>query len=161
MSLPVQKNNRALEILLVEDNHGDAVLTYEAFKDFNIPVDLIRVKDGEEAMTYLKKEGRYGTVQTPAFILLDLNLPRKNGLQVLEEVKNDPRLEKIPVMVLTSSNSHSDVDDAYKAKANFYMVKPFDLAGFQEAMKYVEEVWLTNLRYYDLSEKNNDQKAAQ
>jgi len=153
MSSPVQKDHRALEVLLVEDNHGDAVLTYEAFKDCKITIDLIRVKDGDEAMTYLKKEGKYADVRTPALILLDLNLPKKNGHEVLEEVKNAPLLKEIPVMVLTSSTLNEDIHKAYKAKADFYMVKPSDIAGFNDAMKYVEEVWLTSLQYHQPSEK--------
>jgi two-component system, chemotaxis family, response regulator Rcp1 len=153
MTLPAQKSHKALDVLLVEDNHGDAVLTHEAFKDCKVPVDLIRVKDGEEAMAYLRKEGKYAEARTPALILLDLNLPKKNGLEVLEEVKADPLLREIPVMMLTSSTLDVDIQTAYKAKADFYMVKPSNLDGFNEAMKYVEEVWLNSLQYHDPSEK--------
>ena len=153
MTLPAQKNHKALDVLLVEDNHGDAVLTHEAFKECKIAVDLIRVKDGEEAMAYLRKEGRYAEAHAPALILLVLNLPKKNGLEVLEEVKNDPLLSEIPVMMLTSSTLDADLQNAYKSKGDFYMVKPSDLDGFNEAMKYVEEIWLKSLQYQDASEK--------
>src|ERR1700721_2694821 len=120
MTLPAQKNHKALDVLLVEDNHGDAVLTHEAFKECKIAVDLIRVKDGEEAMAYLRKEGRDAEAHSPALIRLDLNLPKKNGLEVLEEVKNDPLLSEIPVMMLTSSTLDADLQNAYKSKADFY-----------------------------------------
>src|ERR1700733_14183276 len=137
MAIPTQKINRALDVLLVEDDHGDALLTFEAFKDFKVPVDLIRVKDGEEAMAYLKKENNYFGVRTPDLILLDLNMPKKNGQEVLEEIKNDPQLNEIPVLILTSSKSDVDIRKAYEAKADFYIAKPTDLAGFYEAMRYV------------------------
>ena|ERR1700679_744882 len=152
--LQPEKINRSLDILLVEDNHGDAVLTYEAFKSCKIPVDLIRVKDGEEAMLYLRKEGQYAGVHLPDLILLDLNMPKKNGLEVLKEVKGDYQLREIPVMILTSSQSDRDTEDTYEAKANFYIVKPSDLDGFYEVMKYVEEIWLSSLQYRDSSEKS-------
>jgi CheY-like chemotaxis protein len=154
MTLQSKKINRALDVLLVEDNHGDATLTFEAFKDFKVPVDLIRVKDGEEAMAYLKKENKYADVRTPDLILLDLNMPKKNGQEVLEEIKNDPRLKEIPVLVLTSSKSDTDIQKAYEAKANFYIAKPTDLAGFYEAMRYVEDVWLSSLKYQDIPERS-------
>jgi CheY-like chemotaxis protein len=152
--LQPKKINRSLDILLVEDNHGDAVLTYEAFKSCKTPVDLIRVRDGEEAMLYLRKEGRYAGVRIPDLILLDLNMPKKNGLEVLKEVKSDHRLQEIPVMVLTSSQSNRDTEDTYEAKANFYMVKPANLDGFYEVMKYVEDIWLSSLQYRTDSEKS-------
>jgi two-component system, chemotaxis family, response regulator Rcp1 len=153
LAIPTPKSFRSLDVLLVEDNGGDATLTFEAFKDFKTPVDLIRVKDGEDAIAYLKKKSKYADVRTPDLILLDLNIPKKSGLEVLEEVKSDPQLREIPVVVLTSSNSDSDIRKAYAAKANFYIVKPSDLNGFNEAMRYVEEVWLPTLKYQDSSEK--------
>jgi chemotaxis family two-component system response regulator Rcp1 len=152
--LQPEKINRSLDILLVEDNHGDAFLTREAFKVCKIPVNLIRVKDGEEAILYLKKESLYAGVRAPELILLDLNMPKKNGLEVLKEIKSDRRLREIPVMVLTSSQSSRDTEDTYEAKADFYIVKPSNLDGFYEVMKYVEEIWLSSLQYRDPSEKS-------
>ena len=143
-----------MDILLVEDDDADSVLAFEAFKDFKRPVELIRVKDGEEALAYLKKENKYTRVSTPDLILLDLNMPKKGGMEVLVEIKSDPRLKEIPVVVLTSSQSNKDTEDAYEAKANFYLVKPSDFTGFCEAMRFLEEVWLPTLKPKDTSEKS-------
>src|SRR5580698_6766158 len=142
MVTETQKSARPVRILLVEDDLGDANLTAEAFKESKIPVDMKRAADGEDALKYLRKEGAYRGVASPDLILLDLNMPRKTGLEVLDEIKNDPRLSEIPVLVLTCSKSDADIRRAYDAKANFYIVKPTDLNEFYAAMKYVEEIWL-------------------
>jgi CheY-like chemotaxis protein len=149
MTLETAKNSRVLDILLVEDDNADAVLVFEAFKDFKTPVDLIRVKDGEEALAYLKKEGKYDKAHTPDLVLLDLNMPKKGGLEVLREMKNNPKLKEITVVVLTSSQSNKDTEDTYEAKANFYMVKPSDFTGFCDAMKFLEETWLPTIKHHD------------
>jgi CheY-like chemotaxis protein len=154
MTLPTPKKIRVLNILLVEDDQADAVLVFEAFKNFKTPVNLIRVKDGEEALAYLKKEGQYAAVTAPDLILLDLNMPKKGGIEVLEEMKSDPQLKEIPVMVLTSSQSHADIRTAYTAQANFYIVKPSDFPAFCEAMKFVEDIWLPTLKRPDPPEKS-------
>lgn len=146
MALETPKPTRVLDVLLVEDNHADAVLAFEAFKNFKMPVDLIRVSDGEEALAYLKKENKYAGVRAPDLVLLDLNMPKKGGMEVLTEIKNDPKLKEIPVLVLTSSQSNEDLEKAYEAHANFYIVKPADFNGLCEAMKYLEEIWLPTLK---------------
>ncbi len=145
MVIETTKPTRVLDVLLVEDNHADAVLAFEAFKNLKMPVDLIRVSDGEEALAYLKKENKYAEVRDPDLILLDLNMPKKGGLEVLKEIKNDPKLKEIPVLVLTSSQSEEDMENAYEFHANFYIVKPADFTGLCEAMKYLEEIWLPTL----------------
>lgn len=137
--------SRAVRILLVEDNPGDAALTLEAMKDFKIPVEVTRVPDGDDALAYLKKEGAYSGVPLPDLILLDLNMPKKSGVEVLAEIKGTPPWEKIPVLVLTSSQAEADIQKAYDSKANFYIVKPPDLFGLFDTMKYVEEVWLKGI----------------
>jgi len=154
MALQTPKNIRVLNILLVEDDQADAVLVFEAFKNFKTPVNLIRVKDGEEALAYLKKESKYAGVLAPDLILLDLNMPKKGGIEVLAELKSDPQLKEIPVLVLTSSQSDSDVRTAYAAQANFYIVKPPDFPAFCEAMKFLEDIWLPTLKHQDPSEKS-------
>ena len=154
MALPTLKNPRILNILLVEDDQADAVLVFEAFKNFKTPVELIRVKDGEEALAYLKKENKYAGVRAPDLILLDLNMPKKGGLEVLEEMKSDPQLKDIPVLVLTSSQSDADVRKTYAAHGNFYIMKPPDFPAFCEAMKFIEEIWLPTLKQQDPSEKS-------
>lgn len=160
MVLQTQKISGPLKILLVEDNLGDATLAFVAFKDFKTPVNLIRVKDGEDAITYLKKEREYVDVCTPDLILLDLNMPKKSGLEVLEEIKSDPQLKEIPVIVLTSSKSDLDIRKAYEAKADFFITKPSDFPGFCEAMRYVEEFWLSTLKHQDSPEKKGLLKGA-
>jgi two-component system, chemotaxis family, response regulator Rcp1 len=141
-----QSTTRPVKILLVEDDLGDATLTVEAFKDFKTPIELTRVMDGEEAISYLKKEGEYSSVSSPDLVLLDLNMPKKNGLEVLNEIKNDPKWNEIPVLILTCSKANVDILKAYEAKANFYLVKPPDLFGLYDTMKFVEEVWFKGIR---------------
>ncbi len=154
MTLPTPKKSKVLNILLAEDDLADSVLVFEAFKNFKTPVELIRVKDGEEALAYLKKESRYAGVLTPDLVLLDLNMPKKGGLEVLEELKNDQRLREIPVLILTSSKSDLDIRKAYAAHANFYITKPSDFPAFCEAMKFVEDIWLPTLSRPEPSEKS-------
>jgi CheY-like chemotaxis protein len=151
MMPPTPKIPRVMKILLVEDDQADAVLVFEAFKNFKRPVELIRVKDGEEALAYLRKEDKYAGVPAPDLILLDLNMPKKGGLEVLEELKNDSLLNEIPVLILTSSQADSDVRKAYASRANFYIVKPHDFPAFCEAMKFVEDIWLPTLQHPDPS----------
>ncbi len=146
MMAKVQEIPCPVKILLVEDNLGDATLTLEAFKELRTPVELTRVKDGEDAITYLKKEGDYARVSSPDLILLDLNMPKKTGLEVLDEIKNDPRTKEIPVLILSCSKADTDILKAYEAKANFYIVKPPDLFKFYEAIKFVEEFWFKGIK---------------
>ena len=132
---------RPFEVLLVEDNAGDARLTREALKEGRILNNLSVVPDGVEAMEFLRKRGRYLNSPRPDLILLDLNLPRKNGREVLEEIKNDPALRRIPVMVLTTSNAEQDLTSAYNLHANCYITKPVDLDQFMTVVRSIEHFW--------------------
>jgi two-component system, chemotaxis family, response regulator Rcp1 len=132
-----------VEILLVEDNPGDARLTQEALKDGKVYNNLTVVPDGVEAMAYLRREGRYAKASQPDLILLDLNLPKKDGREVLQEIKADERLRLIPVVVLTSSAAEQDVLKSYGLHANCYVTKPVDLDQFIGAVKAIENFWLT------------------
>jgi CheY-like chemotaxis protein len=133
---------RLIEILLVEDNPGDIRLTQEGLREAKVRNRLNAVRDGEEAMAFLRRQGQYADVTRPDLILLDLNLPKKDGREVLEEIKSDPELRRIPVVVLTTSADEADVARAYDLQANCYVTKPVDLNGFIEAVKAVEEFWL-------------------
>ncbi len=146
MMTPTQTLSRPINILLVEDNLGDATLTYAAIKKFRTSIVLTRVPDGEEAISFLKKEGCYSGVTSPDLILLDLNMPKKTGMEVLREIKTNPEWMDIPVLVLTCSQANSDLLKAYDAKANLYLVKPPDLSGLYETMKFVEEVWFKGIQ---------------
>ncbi len=136
-------NARPVEILLVEDNPGDARLTKEALKDGKVYNRLTVVPDGVEALAYLRREGQYADTIQPDLILLDLNLPRKDGREVLAEIKADDRLKRIPVVILTSSSAEQDVLKSYGLHANCYVTKPVDLDQFMAAVKAIEDFWLT------------------
>jgi two-component system, chemotaxis family, response regulator Rcp1 len=131
------------KILLAEDDLSQASLTLKVFKESKTPFEITRVPDGEEAVKYLKKKDPYGTAKTPDLILLDVNMPKMNGFEVLETVKNDPQLKEIPILMLTCSNSDFDKNRAYEKKANFYIVKPGDLSEFFDIVKYVEQIWIS------------------
>ena len=133
---------RPVRILLVEDNPGDADLTVEAFRDSQIPHELSLTWNGDEALAYLRKQGAFARVERPDLILLDLNLPRKDGREVLAEIKQDPGLREIPVIVLSTSHSERDVREAYNLHANSYIVKPVDLEQFWSVVRVVEQFWL-------------------
>ena len=137
------ERNGPIEILLVEDNPGDVRLTKEALKEGKVYSNLHTVKDGVEAMEYLRREGRYKDVPRPDIILLDLNLPRKDGREVLEEIKSDEKLKRIPVVVLTTSNAEQDVLRSYDLHANCYITKPVDLEQFITVVKSIRQFWLT------------------
>jgi len=136
-------NGREIEILLVEDNPGDARLTIEALKEANVQNKLKHLSDGLEAMLYLRREGPHATARRPHLILLDLNLPRKDGRQVLAEIKSDEKLKRIPVIVLTTSQAQEDISRAYDLNANCYVPKPLDLGQFLKVVKTIEAFWLT------------------
>lgn len=129
------------DILLVEDNPGDARLAQEALKEGRMPSRLKVVVDGVEAMTYLRREGGYGDAPRPHLVLLDLNLPRKDGRQVLAEMKEDPDLRRIPVVVLTTSQADQDIMRSYDLHANCYITKPVDLDRFISVVRSIEEYW--------------------
>ena len=137
------KSFKHAEILLVEDSPADVLITREAFAEFKVLNDLHVVGDGVEALAFLHQEGKYATAPRPDMILLDLNLPRKNGREVLTEVKADPKLKSIPVVILTTSHSEQDVFEAYDGYANCYIVKPVGFENFVEAMKSIRQFWFS------------------
>ena len=134
--------NRPVEILLVEDNPGDVRLTLEAFKEGKLRNRLHVARDGEEALAHLRREGAYTAASRPDLILLDLNLPKKDGREVLGEIKADPDLRRIPVVVLTTSKAEQDILKAYELHANCYITKPVDLDQFLRVVRAIEEFWL-------------------
>jgi two-component system, chemotaxis family, response regulator Rcp1 len=134
--------NKPIEILLVEDNPGDVRLAVEALRDAKVANRLHVVEDGVEAMSFLRREARYADVPRPDLILLDLNLPRKDGREVLAEIKQDADLKRIPVVILTSSAAEQDVMQAYNLHANCYITKPVDLDQFLKVVKSIEDFWL-------------------
>jgi CheY-like chemotaxis protein len=131
-----------IEILLVEDNPGDVRLTKEALKDAKVRNNLHVAMDGVEALAFLRKQGKYSAAVRPDLILLDLNLPRKNGREVLEEIKQDPALQHIPIVILTTSQAEQDVLESYRLRANAYVTKPVDLDQFLKVVGSIEEFWL-------------------
>ena len=135
--------NRPVEILLVEDNPGDERLTREALKEGKVYSNLHWVKDGVEAMDFLRRQGKYKDVPRPDIILLDLNLPKKDGREVLQEIKTDDQLKRIPVVVLTTSKAEEDVLRSYNLHANCYVTKPVDLEKFIVVVKSIDVFWLT------------------
>ena len=133
---------RTVVILLVEDNPGDARLTQEAMRDTKMTNLMHVVEDGVEAMQFLRRQGRYGDAPRPDLILLDLNLPKMDGRAVLAEIKTDPELKRIPVVVLTTSRAEEDVLTAYDLHANAYVTKPVDLAQFMKIVALIDEFWI-------------------
>ena len=128
---------------MVEDNPGDARLTIEGCKDARVKNNITVVEDGVEAMAYLRREGQYANVGLPDLILLDLNMPRKDGREVLAEIKADETLKRIPVLVFTVSSSEKDILTAYNLQANAFITKPIDLDEFITVVRSLEEFWLT------------------
>ena len=137
------KGSRPVEILLVEDNPGDERLTREALKEGKVYSNMHWVKDGVEAMLYLRREGKFSGAVRPDIILLDLNLPKKDGREVLEEIKRDAQLKCIPVVVLTTSKAEEDVLKTYGLHANCYVTKPVDLDKFIHVVKSIDAFWLS------------------
>ncbi|MFX1342962.1 MAG: response regulator [Promethearchaeota archaeon] len=140
--MTIRSIGRPIEILLVEDNPGDVRLTKEAFKDAKVINNIHVAKDGEEAMAFLRRKGNYANLPRPDIILLDLNLPRKDGREVLAEIKEDPSLKCIPVVILTTSKSEEDILSTYNHHANCYITKPVDLNQFITVIKSIEDFWL-------------------
>jgi len=132
-----------IDILLVEDNPADVRLTIETLKEEKIFNNLHVVRDGEEALAFLRKKGKYTDAVRPDLILLDLNLPKVDGREVLKEIKSDDQLKSIPVVVLTVSKSEEDIIKSYNLHANCYITKPVDLKQFAKVAKTVQEFWLT------------------
>lgn len=137
-----QETGAPIEILLVEDNPGDVRLTQEAVREAKIRNTLNVVIDGEQAIAYVRRQGEYADQPRPDLILLDLNLPRKDGREVLQDLKSDPDLHRIPVVVLTSSAAEQDILRTYDLYANAYVTKPVDLEQFMHAVSSIQDFWL-------------------
>jgi two-component system response regulator len=133
---------KPIDILLVEDNPGDADLAREALEKNKMCNDLYVVGDGVEAMAFLRREGKYADVPRPDLILLDLNLPKKDGREVLAEIKSDENLKRIPVVILTMSQNEEDILKSYNLHANCYISKPIDLAQFFKVIQSIQDFWL-------------------
>lgn len=134
---------RPADFLLVEDNPGDVRLTQEALKSHKVQNNLHVAIDGEEAMAFLHRQGKYANAPRPDIILLDLNLPKKDGREVLAEIKSDPNLKTIPVVIITSSEAEQDVIKSYNLNANCYVTKPVNLDQFIKVVQSVNDFWLT------------------
>ncbi len=138
--------SQPIEILLVEDDPGDVLMTQEAFSDYKIANRLSVVSNGEDAIAYLRKRGRFAGVATPDLVLLDLNLPRRDGREVLLDIKEDPHLRRIPVVILTTSEAEEDVIAAYNLHANAYVRKPVDFEQFVAAVRAIDDFFITVVR---------------
>jgi CheY-like chemotaxis protein len=132
-----------IHILLVEDNEGDIVLTLEALKEAKLKNKISVVRNGEEALDFVYRKGRFSDVEIPQLILLDINLPKIDGKEVLYNIKTDPDLKKIPVVILTTSSSEKDILDAYNNYANCYITKPVDLDKFINVIHTIEDFWIS------------------
>ncbi|MDP1793294.1 MAG: response regulator [Acidimicrobiales bacterium] len=135
-----------IEVLLVEDDPGDVLMTQEAFADYKIANRLSVVTNGEDAISYMRKQGRYADAVTPDLVLLDLNLPRRNGREVLREIKQDPELRHVPVVILTTSEAEEDVLASYQLHANAYVRKPVDFDQFVAAVRAIDDFFITVVR---------------
>jgi len=140
---PIETNAKTIEVLLVEDSPGDVRLTREAFKDAKMYLNLHVASDGTEAMAFLNHEGEHANAPRPDLILLDLNLPKKDGREVLKEIKGSQTLKSIPVVILTTSASDADILRSYRLHANCYITKPVGLEGFLEVVKSIDNFWLS------------------
>jgi CheY-like chemotaxis protein len=141
--MELERDCRPVEILLVEDNPGDVRLTLEAFREGKIRNHMSVVRDGVEALSFLRREGGYADVPQPDLILLDLNLPKKDGRDVLAEIKHEEQLKHIPVVVLTTSNAEKDILETYDLPARCYITKPVDFAQFVAVVKLIEDFWFS------------------
>jgi CheY-like chemotaxis protein len=139
----IQSATKPIEVLLVEDNPGDAQLTRIALNDGKMCINLSLTEDGVDALAFLRKQGNYADAPRPDLILLDLNLPRKDGREVLAEIKADPSLRRIPVVVLTTSQSDTDILQAYELAANCFITKPVDFDQFVKIVQTIEDFWFT------------------
>jgi two-component system, chemotaxis family, response regulator Rcp1 len=139
-------NARPIDILLIEDNPGDVRLAREALRESQVPNTLHVIGDGETAMAYLRREGEHVDACRPDVILLDLNLPKRDGREVLADVKGSPELRRIPVVVLTTSQAEADILKSYDLHANCYIQKPIDFAQFVDVMRSIEDFWFTTVK---------------
>ena len=140
--LTLMKKSRPVNILLIEDNPGDVRLAQEAFKEGNVNVSLDVAMDGMEAINFLRKIGPFQNAVTPDLVLLDLNLPKKDGREVLSDIKADPTLRSIPVVILTTSNAEQDILNSYNLHVNCYINKPVDFDRFFDIIQKIEDFWL-------------------
>jgi chemotaxis family two-component system response regulator Rcp1 len=143
MTKTIDTHGEAISVLLVEDNAGDVRLTREAFKDAKVRINLYVASDGLEALNFLNREGPHSSAPRPDLILLDLNLPKKSGREVLQEIKGNPKLMNIPVVILSTSATSKDILESYRLHANCYISKPVDLSGFLTVVKSIDSFWLT------------------
>jgi len=141
--MSISARSEAIEILLVDDDAGDAKRTINALKDGRLQNRVTHVEDGEEAMSYLNREGEYANATRPDLILLDLYMPRMNGREVLAAVKSHPELRRIPVVMMTSSQQEKDIVEAYNLHVNSYVVKPVDMDQLISAVRSIEHFWFT------------------
>ena len=141
--MPKSEGGKPVEILLVEDNPGDVRLTMEAIREGKVRNNLHVAEDGLEAMEFLRRQGKFQGAPKPDIILLDLNLPKMDGREVLAQIKSDPKFKRIPVVILTTSRDEADVLKTYNLHANCYITKPVDLDQFITVVKSVEDFWLT------------------
>ena len=137
---------KPVEILLVEDNPGDVRLTREALKEAKVINNLTVLKDGVEALAFLRQQGPYGGAVIPHLILLDLNLPKKDGREVLAQIKKDDSLKMIPTVILTTSDAEADIARSYQLQANCYLSKPVELDAFESLVKSISDFWLTKAK---------------
>ena len=143
MTAPIRQDGTPIEVLLVEDDPGDVLMTREAFEEHKVRNRLTVVSDGDEALSYLRREGEFADAVRPDLILLDLNLPRRDGREVLEEVKKDPDLGRIPVVVLTTSAADEDILRSYQLHANAYVTKPVDFERFIAVIRQIDEFFVS------------------
>jgi len=136
-----------VHILLVEDNEGDIILTTEAFKDMKLDNEISVVRDGEEALRFLKKQGDYAGASTPQLILMDINLPGMDGKQLLEVIKKDEELKEIPVVMLTCSDADADISECYDKQVNWYITKPIDYDKYTKVMHEIEAFYVSFVPY--------------
>jgi chemotaxis family two-component system response regulator Rcp1 len=153
------QTHHPIEILLVEDNPGDVRLTIEALNDAKLSNNLRIVRDGVEAMAFLRQEGTYARAPRPDLILLDLNLPKMDGREVLAQAKEHSDLQRIPIVVLTTSDAQPDVQRAYELRANCYITKPVDLEQFIKVVRSIEDFWLTIVRLPSVHQTQTDASA--
>lgn len=135
-----------MNLLLVEDNSGDVRLTKEALKEINVSVNLNIAYNGEQALQYLFKEKEYSNAETPDVIIMDINLPKKNGIEVLEKVKQDSRLKRIPIIMLTTSDTYQDIEKCYSLHANAYIIKPIDFDQFVSIIRAIADFWFLSVK---------------
>jgi chemotaxis family two-component system response regulator Rcp1 len=135
-----------IEVLLIEDSPGDVRLTREAFAEANSSIQLHVVEDGMEAMAFLRREGVHARAPRPGLILLDLNLPKMDGREVLAQIKENPSLKTIPIVILTTSNAEIDITRSYQLQANCYLSKPVQLDAFESLVKSINDFWLTKVK---------------